>query len=511
MKKLFCLVLLICCLVPGFSSERISVFIDISGSMDSQLSDIKKYVTEEYIPSLKPDTELKIYKFYGKIRPPIYDGNLNSESKISWAKNQVNSLVANGPWTNIEAVLDYISANCIDYGDKFIILTDGKNEADEYSNAFEITDTVIKEKLGENASLISHGKWKTVEFTYAQKKINVDVTPPITVQNQETSDKPEKMLLHENSDKTISKGSFKFKLLLIPLPLILIILLIILFAKIGSSGLSSSSDMKFVNTNNVKLNIEKFSESNVSEIKCASIATSNDDGKTTKMKQRQDEIQKEIFEYAEKEGLTKDGNGAIADGISNIEGYNKCPHKVSIVNKEANEPGGGGYAMTEGWTKENLNSSTQKNTEVMGGVLQGKIEDPSNTSIEEHMNSSNYAIGDSNYVNTSKITAGNRTKTDELLEKGKKWAHIVKKQMENADSELIYCGGDGVLQNLEKTLQISKGESIYKGESSLIKGVYKIDGKIYIDACHPDFLRYQSKDVKMQFFKELANIRNGKY
>jgi hypothetical protein len=244
MKKVFCLVLLVLCLLPVFSSDRLSIFIDISGSMDSQLSEIKKYVTEDYIPSLKPDTELKIYKFYGKIRPPIYDGNLNSDSKIFWAKKQVNSLAANGPWTNIEGVLDYISANCIDYGDKFLVLTDGKNEADEKSKVFEITDSLIKEKLGDNARLVSHGKWKSVEFSYEQKTSKVS-EPTIDVQPQKISEKSEeKTVSPVNSVKTVSKKNTTFKKFIIPIPPLLIILIILLFFKnksLGSGSISTSN------------------------------------------------------------------------------------------------------------------------------------------------------------------------------------------------------------------------------------------------------------------------------
>lgn len=513
MKKLFYAFFLLCCLLTAaFSNDKVSIFIDISGSMDSQLQAIKQYVTEEYIPSLTPDTELKIYKFYGKIRPPIYDGNLMSDTKVAWAKKQVNALIANGPWTNIVNVLDFISENCVDYGEKFIILTDGINEADEQAKAFEISDNLIKEKLGENATLVTHKKWKRIEFLYEEaKKVeepqNKIETQAIQPENQK------KTLSYINSDTTISKekSSIKNNLKFILIPVSLILLIIILFLIIKNRNFGSISYPKGERvtvhspTKTIKVDVDNFVENNASEKKNMTSVE-----KAKMMKNRQDEIQKKIFEFAEKEGLTKTGNKALSDGISNIDGYNNCPHKVSIVNKEANEPGGGGYAMTEGWTKENLNSPTQKYTEKIAAILQGKIENPSNDSIEKHMSSSDYAIGDSNYVNISKIVAGKTTNTDELLKKGKIWAQITKMQMENADSEIIYCGGDGVLQSLEETLGVKKGNSIYKGKSELIKGVYKINGKTYINACHPSYLGYQNKDEIMLFFNELANIRDGK-
>ena len=512
MKKLFYAFFLLCCLLTAaFSNDKVSIFIDISGSMDSQLQAIKQYVTEEYIPSLTPDTELKIYKFYGKIRPPIYDGNLMSDTKVAWAKKQVNALIANGPWTNIVNILDFISENCVDYGEKFIILTDGINEADEQAKAFEISDNLIKEKLGENATLVTHGHWKSIEFSYEERKIE---EPQKSIKIQEKRIEPEKNTLLANSDasdKTDIKEKLSLRInfkifIIIPILILLIVLIIILvkkimnhsFFKISYSNVNNDFIHSSTATKNLETNFDPFVENNVAENTTAD-----------KMKMRQNEIQKEIFEHAEKGGLTKTGNGAIADGISNIEGYNNCPHKVSIVNKEANEPGGGGYSMTEGWTKENLNSPTQKYTEKIAAILQGKIENPSNDSIEKHMNSSDYAIGDSNYVNISKIVAGKTTNTDELLKKGEYWSSITKRQMENADSEIIYCGGDGVLQSLEKTLNFEKGISIYKGESRLIKGVYKVNGKIYINACHPSYLWYQNKDEIMLFFNELANIRDG--
>lgn len=349
MKKIFCLLLFICCLLPVFSGDRISVFIDISGSMDSQLSEIKKYVTEDYIPSLKPDTELRIYKFYGKIRPPIYDGNLTSNSKISWAKKQVNSLVANGPWTNIEGVLDYISKNCVDYGDKFLVLTDGKNEADEKSKAFEITDTLIKEKLGDNARLVSHGKWKTVEFTYEKKTNKVDVNPA-TVQYKEESDESEKKLTPENSSKVISKRNINFKIFLIPIPLILIILLIILFAKKGSSGSDFNNDSSKISSNvsyrksiaseNTNVRFKNAVENDLTQIKHASPKTQRiqfsdlSEKKQARLK-KESAYKEQIIAEAELNKRIADEN---TDYITTPDGsypdYYNQPVKVVVVGHE---------------------------------------------------------------------------------------------------------------------------------------------------------------------------------
>ena len=77
----FLIVLLGFCLCVS-ASENINIFIDISGSMDSNLNNVKNYLTNEYLPSLPNTSEIRIFKFYGKLRtPPIFEGTLDRKDK----------------------------------------------------------------------------------------------------------------------------------------------------------------------------------------------------------------------------------------------------------------------------------------------------------------------------------------------------------------------------------------------------------------------------------------------
>ena len=234
MKKIaqFILSFLLSCF-SVFASEKVSIFIDISGSMNSTLPEIQKYITEEYLPSLKPDSNTKIYKFYGKLwEPPIYEGNLESEAKVRWAKHQVNELAANGPWTNISRVLAFIKINCTDYGDKFIIFTDGKQELEDGSDDYELTDEIIKSSLGRNAHLVQKGKWKTVEYTYEKELPSVEKQAPIVEKKDvaqpevEKSEKTESTLTSTNE---VRSGSWKWILwVIIAIAIVALIILAII-------------------------------------------------------------------------------------------------------------------------------------------------------------------------------------------------------------------------------------------------------------------------------------------
>lgn len=232
MKKVLALLILIFQSVLSFS-KNVSVFIDISGSMDPLLPGIQKYICQEFIPELDSKTTLRIYKFYGKLRtPPIFSGTLERINDIEFAKSRVNDLIANGPWTNLTSVLDFVVLNCTEYGDEFVIFTDGRNELEDGSASFVLSDAMVKEKLGKNAQLIERNGWKTVEFVYEK---NSEKKEDITI--AEDVEKVPEVIVSENVVETTgerlvseeAKGEFKIYWILIPILLILIIVLVVLF------------------------------------------------------------------------------------------------------------------------------------------------------------------------------------------------------------------------------------------------------------------------------------------
>ena len=219
MKKCFLIISIYLSLcLSVFASTKISIFIDISGSMYNSLPQIQEYLNNEYIPALETDTEVNIYKFYGKlITPPIYAGNLKNETNVRWAKKRINALKANGPWTNINAVFEYIKENCINYGDKFIVLTDCNNETEDGNNNYKFTDSMIKDKLDANISILPKGNWKVIEYTYEKPAPAIDKTQL----NNETESAN---IIHQ--DKTGIKINWRVLLLII---LIIIVFLFSIF------------------------------------------------------------------------------------------------------------------------------------------------------------------------------------------------------------------------------------------------------------------------------------------
>lgn len=179
------MLLLIFALSPVYGEEkiaeqRVTVFIDISGSMYPVFSEIKQAVLDEVFSDLEIGTELTIYKFYRKI-VPIYEGRLKRKSDIDYAKSRVLALKANGPWTDIQKVFAYIQDHQTE-DEHYFIFTDGKHETEDGLHDFELTDTIVKDQLGNNVKLINKDTWKIIDYVYKpvvdQKQPEV-MTPPV--------------------------------------------------------------------------------------------------------------------------------------------------------------------------------------------------------------------------------------------------------------------------------------------------------------------------------------------
>jgi len=179
------MLLLIFILQPVYGEEkiaeqRVTVFIDISGSMYPVFSEIKQAVLDEVFSDLEIGTELTIYKFYRKI-VPIYEGRLKRKSDIDYAKSRVLALKANGPWTDIQKVFAHIQEHQTE-NDRYFIFTDGKHETEDGLHDFQLTETMLKEQLGNNVKVIQKDAWEMIDYVYkpvvVQKQPEV-ITPPV--------------------------------------------------------------------------------------------------------------------------------------------------------------------------------------------------------------------------------------------------------------------------------------------------------------------------------------------
>lgn len=231
---------------------------------------------------------------------------------------------------------------------------------------------------------------------------------------------------------------------------------------------------------------------------------------------KQNKLRYDIYDLGYKSGLSNKLDEPIADGISDENGYLNADLRISIVDKETGEKkkdtdGAGGYEIKNFWKKNKLPSPTVKCADKIAAILEGKIENISDENIKEYEKNDDFALASSNYINISKMPGKMKTDTDDLIEKGKIWSGIVKEQMKVAKSDIVYCGGRGVLKSLAETLDFEPKENLYMGNNALIKGIYNHDGAIYIDGCHPSYIKGNNLD----FFNEIKKIRedykNGLY
>ncbi len=168
MKKFFA-ALLLALSVSGFSQEKISVFIDISGSMDGSLTKIQEYFDKDFISKIKMPAEMKIYKFYwrGDIEPPIFDGVLENDDATKRARDAVNALSTQKKWTDCTSAFKFVDENCAD--SQFFIFTDDLNETPDASDDYEITAENVGKRLAKTFEIEDKNGFKIIRSPAPKK------------------------------------------------------------------------------------------------------------------------------------------------------------------------------------------------------------------------------------------------------------------------------------------------------------------------------------------------------
>ena len=205
----------------SFASERVFIFIDISGSMDKTLHETKSYICSTLLDE-KSENTYYIYKFYGKLKQPaIFEGTLKKKQDKNFVISQINSLAANGPWTNLENVFEFVNTNCNQQNDTCYIFTDGNHELENYTNVYQVTNENIATLFNENAVIKTNGNIKYIEYKHKIK--------PVAKENKK-NDKPVNTTKQSKSSKPKVKKSFNFNFgkIFAILGIILLVILIIL-------------------------------------------------------------------------------------------------------------------------------------------------------------------------------------------------------------------------------------------------------------------------------------------
>lgn len=223
--------------------KNVTIFIDISGSMYTVLADVQSYITNELIPEVPIGARLQIYKFYGR-SVLIYDEVVKNYTNIAYAQERVNLLLANGPWTNLKTIFQYIHNVEKSDQDKFIICTDGRQELQDRSDNFIITEKNIHGYL-EDSNILQKAGWVVIEYIHTMPvitQIQPQVPEEKIVTEQKISDIPS---VKENS---VRKNKKVMNVVII----ICIVIIIIIAILIYIFGLMSGRAMPFPSLKSIR-------------------------------------------------------------------------------------------------------------------------------------------------------------------------------------------------------------------------------------------------------------------
>ena len=164
MKNIFVSVFLICVMgiLPAFAyADELKdtyIFMDISGSSSDNFESMQNYVVEEVLPTIEKQTNLSIYKFYGKCIN-IYEQKVRNDFDLGFAKDRILKLLPNGPWTNIDLVKSIIKQKNIDLQTTNVyILTDGHQELEDGSNNYQLSKENIN-TFFDDCDLVQKNAW----------------------------------------------------------------------------------------------------------------------------------------------------------------------------------------------------------------------------------------------------------------------------------------------------------------------------------------------------------------
>ncbi len=147
-------------------TENIDVFLvlDKSLSMVEEIEAVKTYVNSAVIDRiLIPGDRIVCLAFYGEAKI-IIDETVQTESDKESLKKRINSIQADGRFTDIGNALDMLKQTVDRYSDsprrKFLLLiTDGKQEAPPQSKYYS-PDGSFNHQFLENTKIMQRGGWK---------------------------------------------------------------------------------------------------------------------------------------------------------------------------------------------------------------------------------------------------------------------------------------------------------------------------------------------------------------
>ncbi len=214
MKKNILLVLLLTFSIVFVYAESSSVnidfviFIDTSLSMVDAISEARQFVAGEIVGRLAvPGDWLSIYKFYGKSEL-LWEGYINGEADVAGLVRKLNTVNADGKFTDIGSALDIMEELLEKRGlpdrPKYILLvTDERQEAPIDSRYYSATYT-IEHPMLEYIKRVDMGLYRVITIGYGlSAKVELETRSLLTTLSEAPS-RTEQLLPGANKTEMLS-------------------------------------------------------------------------------------------------------------------------------------------------------------------------------------------------------------------------------------------------------------------------------------------------------------------
>ena len=185
-------------IIPQVQQEKqardVIVLLDRSNSMNNVFPDIKEYMTNELLKQVNVGDNMFIIPFYGKTEI-AYNKNIKTTDELKNVENIINSLQADGPYTDIGNALDVLLAEVkknaqLNNRKHVLLLSDGYQEAVPGSKYYS-EDMTINHKLLENARTIDRMGWKIQIISIGDQPEMKKVAEEIGATYKKTSEQPD--------------------------------------------------------------------------------------------------------------------------------------------------------------------------------------------------------------------------------------------------------------------------------------------------------------------------------
>ncbi|TFG60955.1 MAG: VWA domain-containing protein, partial [Spirochaetales bacterium] len=205
---LFCTILAILLSFPMAADERsenidIYIILDKSLSMEEEISAVVEYVNTSILDQLLiPGDFLVIIGFFGDTER-IVSQDIKSKDDIEQIKKRINTLKANGRFTDIGNALDILKKTLEDHKDRgrkeyLLLITDGIQEAPKTSKYYS-PDGTFNHAFLENAKTIQKEGWKIQILGIGTASAAKEIAATLAGEYTEV---PENITAEELSEKT---------------------------------------------------------------------------------------------------------------------------------------------------------------------------------------------------------------------------------------------------------------------------------------------------------------------